>query len=741
MARPLAVGIDLGTTYSAVAWIHHDGHTAMVPNVDGEILTPSVILFDNREVIVGKEARKLALVQTDRVAELVKRDMGNKVYSRPIRGEYFPPEVLQAYILRKLKQGIERAVGSDYQVVITVPAFFDEPRRRATVQAGEMSDLDVLDIVNEPTAAALAFGEALGYLAPGELTREPLTVLVFDLGGGTFDVTLVRIEPGKIETLATDGDVRLGGRDWDMRLVDHVAQEFINQHREDPRTNPASMQRLLMAVEEAKHSLSARTHAKIHVSHAGSSATIEVTRDQFESLTSDLLERTVATTRQVLAEAGLAWRDIDRVLLVGGSTRMPMVRRRLEELSGKPPESSVHPDEAVARGAAIYANYLIETRADSRSPSFKLQVTNVNSHSLGVEGVDPETQTKRNAVIIPRNTQLPARTTREFATRHYGQRSIVVQVLEGESLSPRECSAIGRTVIRDLPANLPKGSPIEITFEYGTNGRLNVKAAVIATGDQATLELERDLAMPDNRVRSWKRTMARGEAVARRLAEGDTEGTQAEAGFESLLDGIMDELKLDAVPANPPRSLADSDNTGLLRSTDAQLPPEAMPAPARPLPILTTPTPGANAAAAATANRAAAPVAGQPVAMPAYQAPQPVAYGAAPSHGTTSPWQHPVMAENVGVPAFDAQLIERRPMRSLTRPFIYLCNLMLALYLHILAALSGLFLGYYVLCCLQPERFNRFDLPIPEFAVKIRESLLGKPADAPDTAPGKPAKP
>ena len=220
------IGIDLGTTFSAVACLDESGCSMMVRNAEAELLTPSVVMFANQEVIVGKEARNATTTHPDEVAEWVKRDMGAAAYHRPIRGEFLPPEVIQACILRKLRSDLAGTLGPESRVVITVPAYFDEPRRKATADAGEMAGLCVLDIVNEPTAAALAFGELHGYLAPTGGTREEMTILVYDLGGGTFDATLLRLGPGQIRTLATDGDVQLGGHDWDMRLVDHAAESF-----------------------------------------------------------------------------------------------------------------------------------------------------------------------------------------------------------------------------------------------------------------------------------------------------------------------------------------------------------------------------------------------------------------------------------------------------------------------------------------------------------------------------------
>ena len=238
-----------------------------------------------------------------------------------------PPEVIQACILRKLKSDLVHALGPESQVVITVPAYFDEPRRKATADAGEMAGLTVLDIVNEPTAGALAFGEVLGYLSPATAPKKPITVLVYDLGGGTFDVTLLRLSPGNIQTLATDGDVQLGGYDWDTRVLGFVADAFQHAYGDDPRQDPGAVSRLYGAVVDAKHTLSARSQANIRLEHAGKRFDCPLSRQQFEDLTADLLERTMYTTRQLLVAANRQWSDLSRILLVGGSTRMPMVAR------------------------------------------------------------------------------------------------------------------------------------------------------------------------------------------------------------------------------------------------------------------------------------------------------------------------------------------------------------------------------------------------------------------------------
>ena len=524
MASQPAVGIDLGTTNSAAARIDDSGRTVMIRNAEGDLLTPSVVLFEDADVVVGKMAQSATAVHPELVAQWVKRDMGSRAYSRPIRGEYLPPEVIQACILRKLNTDVVETLASDASVVITVPAYFDERRRKATADAGEMAGIHVLDIVNEPTAAALSFGETAGYLTRTGEVREAMTVLVYDLGGGTFDVTLLKLAPGDIRTLATDGDVQLGGHDWDLRLLDFVAESFKQAHGLDPREDPGAFNRLYSLVVEAKHTLSARSRTSIRVDHAGETLDVDVTREKFEELTADLLERTSHTTRGLLKDTGLDWPDVSRILLVGGATRMPMVIGLLNGLSGLTPDRTVNPDEAVARGAAIYANYLL-TKGDGDRSELDFEVTNVNSHSLGVEGIEPETMRKTNVVLIPRNMPLPAKITEKFTTKRDGQRSIVVQVLEGESSLPDACTAVGRTVVRDLPPDLPKGWPIEITFEYGTNGRLQVAAVIPGKDRQMVLDMERD-GLLSRQVDEWK-----GAVEA-----SDSEGFDA---FESILDDVL----------------------------------------------------------------------------------------------------------------------------------------------------------------------------------------------------------
>ncbi len=351
-----AIGIDLGTTFSVLARIDERGGPLTVVNAEGDRLTPSVVLFDGDEMVVGKEAIKAIATEAEHVAECSKRDVGQRAYHRLLDGKPYPPEVIEALILNKLRVDAEKQIGPLSKAVITVPAYFDEVRRKATQDSGYMAGFEVLDIINEPTAAAVAFGFQQGYLDPRGSTVEPQNILVYDLGGGTFDVTVMHIRGTEFTALATDGDVRLGGYDWDQRMVDLVAEDFFRRHRTDPRENPTSASKLWRECEDAKRTLSARQKAAVACDHRGTAARIEITRQQFEEATQDLLDRTRFTTVQALKAAGLDWKEVDRVLLVGGSTRMPMVHDMLRRLSGKEPDDSVAADEAVAHGAALEAS-------------------------------------------------------------------------------------------------------------------------------------------------------------------------------------------------------------------------------------------------------------------------------------------------------------------------------------------------------------------------------------------------
>ena len=496
-----AIGIDLGTTFSVLARIDERGRPVTVVNAEGDRLTPSCVLFDHDDVVVGKEALKAIVSEANNVAECSKRDVGRRVYHKVLEGKQYPPEVIEAFILNKLRADATKQIGPFAKAVITVPAYFDEVRRKATQDSGYMAGLEVLDIINEPTAAAVAFGFQQGSLTPQGSSLAPQHILVYDLGGGTFDVTVMQIRGTEFTALATDGDVRLGGYDWDQRLVDLVAENFIRQHYADPREDPVAAGKLWRECEDAKRTLSARQKAAVACDYRGVATRIEISKQQFEEATQDLLDRTRFTAAQALKAAGMDWKDLDRVLMVGGSTRMPMVRNMLRQLSGKEPDDSVAADEAVAHGAALHAS-LILAQQQGLPPAFKIK--NVNSHSLGVVGVDPLTQRRRNGILIPRNTPLPVTAKRTFKTKKAGQRSIRVEIVEGESPSADDCTPIGRCPVRHLPPDLPAQYPVEVRFHYEPNGRLKVRVTVPNTDRQMATEIVRENSLSKEHLDGWR---------------------------------------------------------------------------------------------------------------------------------------------------------------------------------------------------------------------------------------------
>jgi len=499
------IGIDLGTMNSAVAHLDEDGKPATIHNAEGDLTTPSVVLFDAGGIVVGKEALKAAALEPEIVAAFAKREMGEQLYSKPIRGHRLPPEVVQALVLRKLREDASAVLGEVSQAVITVPAFFNEPRRKATQDAGRLAGLDVVDIINEPTAAAIAFGVHRGFLTPQGTSLQRECVLVYDLGGGTFDVTVMRIEGARFEAIATAGDVYLGGIDWDQALAGLLADQFVAQFGADPRQDESAWQRLLQEAEDAKRSLSQRVEVTVPFEFAGNRGRFRVSRAEFEAATAGLLERTRFTTAKVLQEAGLAWSDLTRILLVGGSTRMPMVHAMLEQASGLKPDRSISPDEAVAHGAAIYAGMLSSLAAGERPP---LSVVNVNSHNLGVLGIEPATGRPRNRVLIPRNTPLPTTQRKRFKTYQDNQPNVAVRVIEGGDASGQQGTPIGKCVVSDLPPNLPKGTPVEVAFTYTPNGRLLVEAHLPTVDRGATLEIQRTSGLSEDDLVRWQGLLA-----------------------------------------------------------------------------------------------------------------------------------------------------------------------------------------------------------------------------------------
>jgi molecular chaperone DnaK len=506
------VGIDLGTTFSAIATLDERGQAVTLPNLDGEMLTPSAVLIQDDGAVIGEAARDVALEQPGQVALLVKRWMGHPKFANAVAGRDFRPETLSALILRKLVQDAARRIGPVSRAVITVPAYFDDTRRKATKDAGRIAGLEVLDILDEPTAAALAYSfqtHNAAHLHAGDALPIPeQTVLVYDLGGGTFDVTLVRLGKHHFQSLAIEGDVRLGGKDWDDRICEYVADKFQAAHGADPRDDPVSHAALSAAAERAKRTLSKLQQASITCSHAGKVLTVPLTRAEFDNLTRDLLTRTRLTTQEVLRQAGLGWDKVDRILLVGGSTHMPMTGLMLRDLSGKEPDHSLAVSEVVARGAAIHAGIVAARQRQGADGNGEADAAldllgdvveiNVNSHSLGIEV--KRNEERINDVLVPKNTQLPTASSRVYRTVVENQTRVRVKVLQGEASQADACISIGECWIEGLPAKLPKSSPVQVRCGVGSNGLVDVMALDMTSGKMARAEIHRSIGLSDDEL-------------------------------------------------------------------------------------------------------------------------------------------------------------------------------------------------------------------------------------------------
>lgn len=501
------IGIDLGTTFCAVAALDDRGRPYTVPNRDGDVLTPSAVyLSPDGSAVVGQPALDLALEQPERVATLIKRRMGLPDYGHPVAGREFRPEALSAVILKKLAQDAAAQLGTISGCVVTVPAYFDDTRRKATMDAGKIAGLNVIDIIDEPSAAALA------YSVSGGQKPEAQTVLVYDLGGGTFDVTLVKLGRKRFQVLAIEGDVRLGGRDWDERLVNWAADQFTRQFSDDPRGDPQSLAQLYSTAERAKRTLSKVDQTSFTVSHGGHKLTLPLTRTEFEQLTRDLLVRTRLTSQQVLKQAKLTWDAVDRVLMVGGSTHMPTCARMLADLTGKQPDHSLAVSEVVARGAAVHAG-IVSSKPGGLRPPVASELADVveisvNAHSLGVEvrsGAE-----RINDKLIPKNTQLPAASERVYFTAADNQSRVRVRILQGEANQAEACIPVGECWIEGLPPNLPKGSRVRVKCGVASNGRIEVTATDETSGRAASASIHRPGGLSDNelaRAAEWVQSL------------------------------------------------------------------------------------------------------------------------------------------------------------------------------------------------------------------------------------------
>jgi molecular chaperone DnaK len=509
------VGIDLGTTFSTLAQVNDEGEPISIPNEDDDVETASLILLtESGRVEVGPSRTRAAMEKPENVVERIKRHMGTTEYKRVFDGKEVTPEFVSALILKKLKQDCEKRIGVIGNAVITVPYYFNDARRKATQDAGQIAGLNVIDIINEPTAATLTYAWHKGELGIVKSKNfKARRVLVFDLGGGTFDSTLVEYTPTHFRVLATDGDVMLGGVDWNDRILAYVCDEFKEKHDIDPRDSEQTVQILRNDCDIAKMDLTQHTETVIHIRHDGKSATVRISRKKFEELTIDLLQRTIDTTDFVMEQAQVKYSDLDAIVLIGGSTLMPQVRLRLKEHTGVKPYTSddLDPHTAVAKGAAIHAAILeAQNRGNDSMLSGRVKrllesvrEEDVNSHALGIVAIDPRTKNMVNHIMIPRNTTLPFEVSETFRTNKENQERITIQVLEGDAPDPSACLLLGKCRITDFPRNLPKGSLVQVTYAFDKNGRISVKAKETNSGKEATTNIDRHGTLTDEQINTF----------------------------------------------------------------------------------------------------------------------------------------------------------------------------------------------------------------------------------------------
>lgn len=479
-----AVGIDLGTTNSVVA-VLEGGEPSVVANAEGNRTTPSIVAFKGEETLVGELAKRQAITNPDNTIRSIKRHIGTN-WKETFEGKEYTPQEISARILQKLKTDAESYLGEDVtEAVITVPAYFNDAERQATKEAGKIAGLNVLRIINEPTAASLAYGLE---------NSEDQKILVFDLGGGTFDVSVLEISEGVFEVKSTSGDSKLGGDDWDQRVMDWLIEKFKSSTGIDISNDKMAIQRIKEGAEKAKIELSSTSETEINLpfitaNDSGPQHLLEkLSRSEFEKITADLVERTKSPVENALSDAGLNFSDIDHVILVGGSTRMPAVQALVKSLTGKDPHKGVNPDEVVASGAAIQAGVL---KGDVKD----VLLLDVTPLTLGVE-----TKGGIMTKMIERNTTIPTKRSETFTTAEDNQTQVEIHVLQGEREMASGNKSLGKFTLTDIPAARQGTPQIEVTFDIDANGIVNVNAKDLGTGKEQAITITGGTALEQDEI-------------------------------------------------------------------------------------------------------------------------------------------------------------------------------------------------------------------------------------------------
>jgi len=479
-----AVGIDLGTTNSVVA-VLEGGEPAVVANAEGNRTTPSIVAFKGSEVLVGELAKRQAITNPDNTIRSIKREIGTS-WKETFEGKEYTPQEISARILQKLKTDAEAYLGEDVtEAVITVPAYFNDAERQATKEAGKIAGLNVLRIINEPTAASLAYGLE---------NSEDQKILVYDLGGGTFDVSVLEISEGVFEVKSTAGDSKLGGDDWDQKVMDWLVEKFKSSTGIDISTDKMAMQRIKEGAEKAKIELSSTSETEINLpfitaNDSGPQHLLEkLSRSEFEKITSDLVERTKAPVNKAIEDAGLSYSDIEHIILVGGSTRIPSIQALVKSMTGKDPHKGVNPDEVVASGAAIQAGVL---KGDVKD----VLLLDVTPLTLGVE-----TKGGIVAKMIERNTTIPTKRSETFTTAEDGQTEVEIHVLQGEREMASGNKSLGKFKLTEIPSAKQVTPQIEVTFDIDANGIVNVNAKDLGTGKEQNITITGGSALEDDEI-------------------------------------------------------------------------------------------------------------------------------------------------------------------------------------------------------------------------------------------------